>query len=46
MTYRELMDQYQTLDKTTLGFAEYKKALEDYLQKFDALCGMGLQNRW
>ena len=35
------MDQYQTLDTTTLSFAEYKKALEDYLQKFDALCGMG-----
>lgn len=27
MTHQELMDQYQTLDKTTLGFAEYKKAL-------------------
>ena len=35
------MDRYQTLDKTTLGFAEYKKALEEYLQKCDALCGTG-----
>lgn len=39
MTYQELMDQYRTLDKTTRSFAEYKKALEDYLQKYDALFG-------
>lgn len=41
MTLQELMDQYQTQDKTTLSFAEYKKALEDYLHKYDALCGTG-----
>jgi hypothetical protein len=32
------MNQYQTQDKTTLSFAEYKKALEDYLQECDTLC--------
>ena len=41
MTLQELMAHYQTLDQTTLDFAEYKKALEDYLQKYDALCGTG-----
>lgn len=41
MTLQELMDQYRTLEKTTLSFAEYKKALECYLQKYDTLCGSG-----
>lgn len=41
MTLKALMDQYQTLDKTMLSFAEYKKALEDYLQKCDELWGSG-----
>ena len=39
MTLQELMNQYQTQDKTTLSFAEYKKALECYLQQYDTLCG-------
>ena len=46
MTLQELMSQYQTQDKTVLSFAEYKKALEDYLHKYDALCGTGFENRW
>ena len=41
MTHQELMDQYQALDKTTLSFAEYKKALEDYLRKSDEISGSG-----
>ena len=46
MTHQELMDQYQTLDKKTLGFSEYKKALEDYFQKYDALFVPGSRNSW
>ena len=41
MTLQELMNQYQTQNKTTLSFAEYEKALESYLQKYDTLCGTG-----
>lgn len=39
MTLKALMDQYQTLNKAMLSFAEYKKALEAYLQKCDELWG-------
>ena len=41
MTHQELMDQYRTLDKTTLSFLDFKKKVQEYLQRSDELSGTG-----